>query len=316
MATSIVSQSVSSAVLSPGQSAVDTSRPHASVYEIVTNRILAELEKGQVPWRKPWRTQLPANLITKRPYRGINVFLLALGGYGSQYWLTYRQAQALGGNVRKGEHGAKIIFWKFDKFETETADGETEERKSAFLRYYTVFNLEQTEGLKALLALPPAFPIESAEAIAAGMPNPPAFDQDAQAAYIPSRDTVTMPSRTAFESQAEYYSTLFHELSHSTGHAKRLARDGFDTPQKFGSESYSREELIAEMGSAMLCGIAGIEQTTISNSAAYLQSWIKRLKADSRLVVSAASAAQKAADYIRGESPKDSPASEGESDAS
>jgi antirestriction protein ArdC len=119
---------------------------------------------------------------------------------------------------------------------------------SAFLRYYTVCNLEQTEGLKALLALPPARPIESAETIVQGMPNPPAFEQDFQAAHVPSTDTVTMPSRTAFESQAEYYSTLFHELTHATGHTKRLAREGFDTPQKFGSESYSREELIAENG--------------------------------------------------------------------
>ena|SRR2546422_847321 len=316
MAAPIVSQYVCSSVPSPVQSAVSTPRPHASVYEIVTSRILAELEKGQVPWRKPWRTLPPANLISKKPYRGINVFLLAIQGYGSQYWLTFNQAKQLGGNVRKGEHGTKIVFWKFDTFESETADGETEERKSAFLRYYTVFNLEQTEGLKALLALPPAFPIESAEEIVSGMPNAPAFEQDAQAAYIPSRDTVTMPSRAAFDSQAEYYSTLFHELTHSTGHAKRLAREGFDSPQKFGSESYSREELIAEMGSAMLCGIAGIEQATINNSAAYLQSWITRLKADSRLVVSAASAAQKAADYIRGESAKDSPASKGESHAS
>jgi len=312
MATAIVSQSVRSSVRYPVQSETGTPRPHASVYEIVTSRILAELEKGEIPWRKPWRTLPPANLISKKPYRGINVFLLALAGYGSQHWLTFNQAKQLGGNVRRGEHGTKIVFWKFDKFETETADGETAERKSAFLRYYTVFNLEQTEGLKALLALPPTFPIESAEEIVKGMPNPPAFEQDAQAAYLPSRDTVTMPSRTAFDSQAEYYSTLFHELTHSTGHAKRLAREGFDTPQMFGSESYSREELIAEMGSAMLCGIAGIEQATISNSAAYLHSWIKRLKSDSRLVVSAASAAQKAADYVRGKSAKDSPACEGE----
>ena len=275
-------------------------KPRASVYEIITSRIVEELEKGQVPWRKPWRTLPPANLVSKKPYRGINVFLLALQGYGSQYWLTFNQARQLGGNVRKGEHGTKIVFWKFDTFETETADGETEERKSAFLRYYTVFNLEQTEGLKALLALPPASPIESAEEIVKGMPNPPAFEQDFRAAYIPSRDTVTMPSRTAFESQAEFYSTIFHELTHSTGHAKRLGREGFDSPQKFGSDSYSREELIAEMGSAMLCGIAGIEQATIGNSAAYLQAWINRLKVDSRLVISAASAAQKAADYIRG----------------
>ena len=130
---------------------------HTSVYDIVTEGILAELKMGQVPWR----TLPPANLITKKPYRGINVFLLALASYGSQFWLTYRQAQAPGGNVRKGEHGAKIVFWKFDKYETETPDGESERRKSAFLRYDTVFNLEQTEGLKALLALPAARPIRN-----------------------------------------------------------------------------------------------------------------------------------------------------------
>jgi antirestriction protein ArdC len=303
VATSIAVRSGDSPEI-PGKIA---GKSHSSVYDIVTERILAELEKGEVPWRKPWRTLPPANLISKKHYRGINFFLLSLAGYGSQYWLTYRQAQALGGNVRKGERGTKIVFWKFDKYETETADGETEARKSAFLRYYVVFNLEQTEGLKALLALPPARPIESAEAIVAGMPNPPTFEQDFRASYIPSKDTVTMPSRTAFPSQAEYYSTLFHELTHSTGHSKRLAREGFDKPQLFGSESYSREELIAEMGSAMLCGVAGIEQSTVANSAAYLKSWTARLKGDSRLVVSAASAAQKAADYIRGESAKDSP---------
>jgi antirestriction protein ArdC len=242
----------------------------------------------------------PANLVTKKPYRGINVFLLALQGYGSQFWLTFNQAKQLGGNVRKGEHGTKIVFWKFDTYEKEAEGGEIEERKFAFLRYFTVFNLEQTEGLKALLELPPAFPIESAESLVSGMPNPPAFEQDSRASYIPSLDVVTMPSRKAFASQEEYYSTLFHELTHSTGHAKRLEREGFDVPQQFGSESYSKEELIAEMGSAMLCGVAGIEQSTLANSAAYLKTWIARLRADSKLVISAASAAQKAADYIRG----------------
>jgi antirestriction protein ArdC len=298
VATPIVSQPTYSAEI-PEKIARQSG---SSVYDIVTERILAELERGEVPWRKPWRCLPPANLVSKKPYRGINFFLLSLAGYGSQYWLTYRQAQALGGNVRKGEHGTKIVFWKFDKYETETADGETESRHSAFLRYYVIFNLEQTEGLNALLALPPARPIESAEAIVAGMPNAPTFEQAFQAAYVPSTDTITMPSRTAFESQAEYYSTLFHELTHSTGHTKRLGREGFDKPQAFGSESYSREELIAAMGSAMLCGVAGIEQSTVVNSAAYLKSWTARLKGDSRLVVSAASAAQKAADYIRGES--------------
>ena len=315
MAASIATQYVRPSVPAPVSNLPDRPRSHASVYEIVTEQVIQQLESGVAPWHKPWRTLPPANLVSKKPYRGINVFLLAFAGYGSQYWLTYRQTQTLGGNVRRGEHGTKIVFWKCKTRETETADGEIEERRSAFLRYYTVFNLEQTEGLKALLALPAAFPIEPAETIVEGMPNPPAFEQDSRAAYIPSKDTVTMPSRTAFETQAEYYSTLFHELTHSTGHSKRLRREGIEKIQPFGSEDYSKEELVAEMGSAMLCGFAGIDQATISNAAAYLQSWIKRLKADSRLVVSAARAAQEAADYIRGES-KDSPSVNGESHAS
>src|SRR5438876_6411328 len=241
MATPIVSQQVRSSVLSPVESQISSSKLHASVYEIVTEQVIQQLESGVAPWRKPWRTLPPANLVSKKPYRGINVFLLAFAGYGSQYWLTYRQTQALGGNVRRGQHGTKIVFWKCKTRERQTADGEIEECKSAFLRYYTVFNLEQTEGLKALLALPPAFPIEPAETIVEGMPNPPAFEQDARAAYIPSCDTVTMPSRTAFDSQAEYYSTLFHELTHSTGHAKRLGREGIEKIQPFGSEDYSKE---------------------------------------------------------------------------
>jgi antirestriction protein ArdC len=302
VASPIVSHAVRSSVI-PAES---LAKPHGSVYDIITGQILAELEKGEVPWRRPWHSLPPANLITKKPYRGINVFLLGFAGYGSQFWLTFNQAKQLGGNIRKGAHGTKIIFWKCKTRETESADGEIEERKSAFLRYYTVFNLEQTEGLSALLTLPPAFPIESAEEIVKAMPNPPAFEQDSRAAYIPSRDTVTMPSRTAFQSQAEYYSTLFHELTHSTGHAKRLGREGIEKIQPFGSEDYSKEELVAEMGSAMLCGAAGIEQATIGNSAAYLRGWINRLKADSRLVIAAARSAQEAADYIRGES-QDSP---------
>ncbi len=301
---SIVSQSVRSAVVP----AVEPSTPRQSVYEIITGQILAELEKGVVPWRKPWRTLPPANLVSKKPYRGINTFLLALAGYGSQYWLTYRQAQALGGNVRRGEHGTKIVFWKFNEYETETADGETENRTSAFLRYYTVFNLEQTEGLKALLALPPARPIESAEAIVTGMPNPPAYEQGFLACYTPSNDTVTMPSPTAFHSQAEYYSTMFHELTHSTGHAKRLAREGFDRPQNL---AVNRTRVRSSWRRWVArCSAASQESNKPRSPIPPHTSsrWIARLKSDSRLVISAASAAQKAADYIRGESAKDSPA--------
>jgi antirestriction protein ArdC len=132
------------------------------------------------------------------------------------------------------------------------------------------------------------------------MPNPSGFEQDSRAFYRPSTDTVGMPARSAFDSIEAYYSTLFHELTHSTGHPSRLAREGILKHNPFGSEDYSKEELVAEMGAAMLCGVAGIESQTLGNSASYLQSWISRLKSDSRLVVSAAVQAQKAADYIRG----------------
>jgi antirestriction protein ArdC len=228
------------------------------------------------------------------------VFLLASNGYGSPYWLTYKQATERGGHVRKGEHGTKVVFWKIGTRETEDADGDTIERKSIVLRYYTVFNVEQCEGIAAPDSTRTVNPIEECERIVRQMPNPPAMEQDARAWYRPSTDTVGMPSRNAFNSAEEHYSTLFHELTHSTGHTKRVGRDGIEKLNTFGSESYSKEELIAEMGAAMLCGIAGIERKTLPNSASYLQSWINVLRSDARMVVSAASQAQKAADYILG----------------
>jgi antirestriction protein ArdC len=228
------------------------------------------------------------------------VFLLASNGYGSPYWLTYKQATERGGYVRKGEHGTRIVFWKIGTRETEDADGDTIERKSILLRYYTVFNVEQCDGIPVPEAVPVVNPIEKCERIVRQMPNPPAMQQDGRAWYRPSTDTVGMPSRSAFNSAEEFYSTLFHELTHSTGHTKRVGRDGSEKLNAFGSEPYSKEELIAEMGAAMLCGVAGIERKTLSNSAAYLKSWIDVLKSDSHMVVSAASQAQKAADYIQG----------------
>jgi antirestriction protein ArdC len=273
---------------------------HSPVYSIVTEQILKQLESGVAPWHRPWSTHIPKNLVSGRGYRGINVFLLASNGYGSPYWLTYKQATERGGHVRKGEHGSKVVFWKIGTREVENADGETDERKSILLRYYTVFNVEQCEGIASPNAGPAVNPIEECERIVGQMPNLPAMEQDGRAWYRPSTDTVGMPSRTAFNTSEEYYSTLFHELTHSTGHSNRVGRDGIEKLNTFGSESYSKEELIAEMGAAMLCGVAGIERKTLANSAAYLKSWIDVLKSDARMVVSAASQAQKAADYIQG----------------
>jgi antirestriction protein ArdC len=266
----------------------------------VTEQIIKQLESGVAPWHRPWTTQIPKNLVSKREYRGINVFLLASRGYGSPYWLTYKQATEQGGNVRRGEHGSKVVFWKIDKYETEDADGQSLAKTSALLRYYTVFNVEQCDRITAPGSERVINPIAECERIVAGMPNAPAMVQDARAWYRPSTDTVGMPSRNAFGLGEEYYSTLFHELTHSTGHPSRIGREGIEKLNTFGSESYSKEELIAEMGAAMLAGIAGIERRTLANSASYLKAWIDVLKSDSRMVVFAASQAQKAADYIQG----------------
>ena len=273
---------------------------HSSIYQIVTEQIIEQLESGVAPWQKPWATQTPKNLVSGRAYHGINVFLLTSHGCGSPYWLTYKQASERGGHVRKGEHGSRVVFWKIDKHETEAADGQTVARTSAILRYYTVFNVEQCEGVAAPGPDKAINPIEECEGIVAGMPNRPAITQDARAWYRPSTDTVGMPARNAFDSAEAYYSTLFHELTHSTGHPSRIGREGIEKLNTFGSETYSKEELIAEMGAAMLAGVAGIERKTLANSASYLKSWINVLKSDSRMVVFAASQAQKAADYIQG----------------
>jgi antirestriction protein ArdC len=273
----------------------------STAYEIVTESIIKQLESGVAPWRKPWRTLIPANLVSKKEYRGINIFLLAAQGYGSRYWVTYRQAQALGGTVRKGQHGSRVVFWKIGEYRRENQETEeTENHKSILLRDYTVFNLEQCEGITSPDPVREIHPLEQCESIVRSMPNPPGLAQDARACYWPSTDTVGMPARSAFHSAEEYYSALFHEITHSTGHPSRVGREGIMNHNPFGSEYYSNEELIAEMGAAMLCGVAGIESQTLDNSVAYLQTWINKLKSDSRLIVSAASQAQKAADYILG----------------
>ena len=186
---------------------------------------------------------------------------------------TLNQARQLGAHVRKGEKSTLVSFWKSSEYAKENHDtGETENKTSVLLRYYRVFNIEQCEGLKALCGdeHKPVQPLAECESIANGMPNPPRIEQHSQAFYRPSADMVGIPSRSCFESPEGYYSTLFHELTHSTGHKSRLNRfEENSTDHQFGSESYSKEELIAEMGAAKLTGMAGIPQLTLSNSASY-----------------------------------------------
>ena len=271
-----------------------------NTYQIVTERIIEQMQRGVIPWKKPWSALPPANLVSGKEYRGLNIFLLASQGYGSRYWLTFNQAKKLGGHVRKGEHSSIVTFWNIGEEKIVVRDGVEKKTRPIMLRYYNVFNATQCDGLKVKSESPVLQPIEACESLVAAMPNPPTQKQADKAYYRPSTDTVGMPARGLFRDAANYYATLFHELSHSTGHASRVGRPDIESINPFGSESYSREELVAELGAAMLCGVTGISPAVIENNAAYLANWIEVLKGDSRLLIGAASAAQKAADYIRG----------------
>jgi antirestriction protein ArdC len=276
-----------------------------NVYQIITDRILKQLEAGTTPWHKPWSVSgsggLPRNLLSNRPYRGINVWILASGEHASPYWLTFRQAHELGGHVRRGESGTPVVFWKFGTRMVE--DGvDMIEKPSVLCRYYLVFNVNQCEGLRLQPAAESASqidPIENCEQIVTGWLGKPAIRYgNTQASYNRTHDLVQMPDRPTFVNAEEFYSTLFHELTHSTGHPLRLNRSTLAEFERFGDENYSAEELVAEMGAAFLCGFTGIENKTINNSAAYLRSWLEVFKKDSRLVLIAAGQAQKAVDLI------------------
>jgi antirestriction protein ArdC len=263
------------------QLSTDTNPKRASVYEQITQLIIGFLARGTIPWHNPWQIQtgLPRNLVSKKAYRGINVFLLQALGYESLFWLTYRQAQELGGNVRKGEKGCPVVFWKQLTVEgRETA----EEEIIPLLRYYHVFNVAQCEGLKNIPAIAETpVPTPTAPDIVVGnMPQPPTIRHGMRGAfYSPAEDSVGMPMRERFDNEAAYYATLFHELIHSTGHASRLSRSTLAESTGFGSSPYCREELIAEMGASFLCGHAGVAERTVENSAAYIHGWLTQPRA-------------------------------------
>ena len=284
------------------------------IYQEVTDNVLAALERGTVPWRQPWRAGgAQRNLQSKRPYRSTNALLTELvameRGYESPYWTTYRAAKQSGGMVRKGEKGTLVTFWKFlrvkpkDPTEATNADGT---KSIPFLRGYHVFNVAECDGLEIPGA--PSVddePIETlthCEEVIAAMPEAPAiFHGGDRAFYVPAADKVQLPNLERFTDSAAYYATAFHELADSTGHADRLGRPGIMERHRFGDDDYSREELVAEMSAAFVARAVGIGTDTLERSAAYLDSWITTLKEDKRAVVTAAGAAQKAADWILNE---------------
>lgn len=278
----------------------------ANVYEMVTSRIIAELEKGNIPWEKPWTGVRSGayNRISKKPYSIINQMLLQHTGE----YATFKQWTDLGGHIRKGEKSEFVVFWKIlEKEETNEDTGEKEVKKTPMLRYYNVFHISQVDGVEPL-ALPFAEvePIEAADKIITEYIEREhiTFEECAsnEAFYSPSRDRVVVPMKEQYKHINEYYSTTFHELTHSTGHKNRLDRLHTGADAAFGSETYSKEELVAEIGSASLMNLLGIETIkTFRNSAAYIQSWLKVLKSDNKFIVSASSKAEKAVNYIIGE---------------
>lgn len=280
---------------------------NTEVYSIITNRVIRQLENGVVAWREMWRGgESPRNLISRQPYRGVNLLLLGTTAFTSPYWLTFNQVQSLNGRVRKGAKSELVVFWKTF---TQTTDNETDRdfKRPPVLRYYHLFNLEQTEGIEPphlpeqTAEQKPFTPLERAERVIEAMPHlPPIQYDEPRAFYSPAKDFVNLSPPEAFYSPEDYYAVAFHELTHATGHQTRLNRVGVASSSAlapFGSPDYSREELVAELGSAFLCAETGIT-TTLENSAAYIQSWLDALKADARLIVTAASAAQAACDFI------------------
>lgn len=308
-----------------------------NVYDMVTDRILAELEQGNIPWRKPWirpsvqykgikievdPSSCAFSRSTGKPYSMLNQMLLRRPGE----WATYKQIAEAGGTVRKGEKSSMVVFWKFIETKKTNASGEEETERIPMLRYFNVFHVEtQTEGIK-----PKTRAITETRMVRDGM-TPLEQKWDAieeadeivrrylehsgvthtdvigdRAFYRPSTDSIETPAKAQFKDPAEYYSTLFHEITHSTGHMSRLDRFRESGSHAFGSDNYSKEELVAELGASALVNFLGIEsKDSFRNNAAYIQNWAQHIRADNKLIVAASGKAEKAVSYIlSGELPK------------
>ena len=280
-----------------------------SVSDIITDAIINKLEAGIIPWKRPWAgsNMAPKNHCTGKNYRGINAFLLSNTEFASNRFLTFRQLVEMKATLKAGSKGFPVVFWSMVKG-IDAEGNETTEDSIPFMKYYTVFALEQTSiPVPPVTETPLDFcPIEEAEKMVANMPLAPEIRHGkAKAYYSPSLDYVNMPAKELFESSELYYGVLFHELAHATGSSKRLARKGVTETSYFGSHSYGVEELCAEMTACFIAGELGFLPQTIDNSTAYIQSWLRSLKSkdNKNMVVKAASQAQKAFDYIANKKP-------------
>lgn len=290
-------------------------------YQRVTDKILKALEAGVVPWERPWDTSggVPTSLASKKAYRGLNFMLLMMEGRTSPYWLTYRKAKELGGTIKKGEKSSFVTFFKMFKADKDRDGNPVPEDKQKLIPYLkadAVFNLEQTEGID-----PDKLPVDAfgetsedlnewnpkklaedliREAVAGKLVPKINHDGGNRAFYRPSTDSVHLPKREQFKTGEGYYKTAMHELVHATGHSTRLDRKLDSAPKPFGSADYSREELVAELGACFLLSDCKMGKESFDNSASYIESWSKKLKADKKLFATASAQASKAHQWITG----------------
>lgn len=277
------------------------------VYQIVTNRIIEELEKGVIPWRQSWADSgPPMNLISRRLYRGINVMLLNSLNYEQNFFLTFDQLKEIGGSVRKGEKAHMVVYWNAKEVEDE----KHEKKKAFLLLYYRVFNVSQCEGipdhLYPIAVVNDNNPIASCDRIVDGMPNKPKIvHKEKNPFYHVVQDLINMPRLKSYKDREAYYLDLFHEIIHSTGHEKRVGRPEVMEAAAFGSIEYSMEELVAEIGACYLLSYAGSIREKVTDSASYIQGWLKILRDDKRFVFHASRQAQRAVEYILGDGSKE-----------
>jgi|TARA_R110000824_G_scaffold124318_1_gene282707 antirestriction protein ArdC len=298
------------------------------IFSDITNKVIDLLKQGVAPWKKSWKSSglagfcgagAPRNYKTKKAYSGVNIMLLIMAGFESPWWMTFKQAQSMGGRVIKGEKGTTAVRWVVSYFDIDgnwinpklVKKRSDYHRKTMFPSYFHVFNEAQIEGLEFPVIKEPETigpvevthnPIENADNIIDAFEDPPILKLDGRnPCYNPRTDTVHLPVLDKFSTPEQYYKTLFHEFAHSTGAEKRLNRKGIADFDKFGSEQYAKEELIAELSSCFMSEIAGFQnEETLEDTASYCKGWIKKLQDDPKMIVHAMSGAQKATEHILG----------------
>jgi len=287
------------------------------VYQIVTDQIISLLKQGIIPWQKPWKDcGIPMNLMSKRHYRGINLWLLLSLNYEKSYFLTWDQIKGLGASVNRDEKGHIVVFWKMVPKKDAKDD---EQKKVPILRYYKVFNVEQCRDIPQSLipsseeVIREFTPLLECESIINTMPDCPKIVHKEQKAYYQlDTDAINMPKKKSFNSEESYYATLYHELVHSTGAEKRLNRKSLKEAMPFGSKPYAMEELVAEMGSSYLCQFSGILPSQVEHQVAYVHNWLQVFENDKRFLIMASGHAQKAVDFILGKADDQLKKKEGE----